>query len=34
VAALNYPFRGDVHIPPEAFKQVLERFESSDLSDL
>ena len=34
VAALNYPFRGDVHIPPEAFRQVLERFESSDLSDL
>jgi hypothetical protein len=34
VAALNYPFRGDVHVAPEAFKQVLERFESSDLSDL
>jgi hypothetical protein len=34
VAALNYPFRGDVHIAPEAFKQVLERFEISDLSDL
>ena len=34
VAALNYPFRGDVHIAPEAFEQVLERFESSDLSDL
>jgi hypothetical protein len=34
VAALNYPFRGDVHVAPEAFEQVLERFESSDLSDL
>jgi hypothetical protein len=34
VAALNYPFRGDVHIAPEAFEQVLGRFESSDLSDL
>jgi hypothetical protein len=34
VAALNYPYRGDVHIAPEAFEQVLERFDSSDLSDL
>ena len=34
VAALNYPFRGDVHVAPGAFEQVLGRFESSDLSDL
>jgi hypothetical protein len=29
VAALNYPFRGDVRIGPDAFEQVLGRFESS-----
>jgi hypothetical protein len=34
VAALDYPFKGDVHIGPEAFEQVLGRFESSKLSDL
>ena len=34
VAALDYPFKGDVRISPEAFKQVLGRFESSKLSDL
>jgi Protein of unknown function (DUF4239) len=34
VAALNYPFRGDVHVAPEAFEHVLGSFESSDLSDL
>jgi hypothetical protein len=34
VAALDYPFKGDVRIGPDAFEQVLERFESSKLSDL
>src|SRR5215216_2975853 len=34
VAALDYPFKGDVHIGPDAFEQVLGRFESSKLSDL
>jgi uncharacterized membrane protein YraQ (UPF0718 family) len=34
VAALDYPFRGDVRIGPEAFEQVLGRFESSKLSYL
>jgi hypothetical protein len=34
VASLNYPFRGDVHIGPEAFEQILWRFKTSDLSDL
>jgi hypothetical protein len=34
VAALDFPFRGDVRIGPEAFEQVLGRFESSKLSDL
>jgi hypothetical protein len=34
VAALDYPFKGDIHIGPEAFEQVLSRFESSKLSDL
>lgn len=34
VAALDYPFEGDVHIGPDAFEQVLGRFESSKLSDL
>jgi len=34
VASLNYPFRGDVHIGPDAFEQILARFESSELSDL
>ena len=34
VAALDYPFRGDVRIGPEAFEQALGSFESSKLSDL
>jgi hypothetical protein len=34
VAALDYPFKGDVRIAPDAFEQVLGRFESSKLSDL
>jgi Protein of unknown function (DUF4239) len=34
VAALDYPFRGDVRIHPAAFEQVLERFHESKLSDL
>jgi hypothetical protein len=34
VAALDYPFKGDIHIGPEAFEQVLNRFESSKLSGL
>jgi hypothetical protein len=34
VAALDYPFKGDVRIHPAAFEQVLERFEESKLSDL
>jgi hypothetical protein len=34
VAALNYPFKGDITIDPEAMEQVLRRFETSKLSDL
>jgi nucleotide-binding universal stress UspA family protein len=34
VAALNYPFKGDITIDPEAMKHVLGRFQSSKLSDL
>jgi protein-S-isoprenylcysteine O-methyltransferase Ste14 len=34
VAALDYPFKGDVHVHPAAFEQVLERFHESKLSDL
>ena len=34
VAALDYPFKGDVRIHPDAFEQVLERFDKSKLSDL
>jgi hypothetical protein len=34
VAALDYPFRGDVRIGPEALEEALGRFESSKLSDL
>jgi uncharacterized membrane protein YraQ (UPF0718 family) len=34
VAALDYPFRGDVRIDPDAFEQALSSFESSKLSDL
>jgi uncharacterized membrane protein YraQ (UPF0718 family) len=34
VAALNFPFKGDITIHPEAMQQVLDRFHSSKLSDL
>ncbi|HEY6582023.1 MAG TPA: hypothetical protein VIZ60_12945 [Rubrobacter sp.] len=34
VAALDYPFKGDVRIGPEALEEALGRFESSKLSDL
>jgi hypothetical protein len=34
VAALNFPFKGDITIGPDAMEQVLGRFESSELSDL
>jgi len=34
VAALDYPFKGDVRIGPDAFEQALGRFKSSKLSDL
>jgi len=34
VAALNFPFKGDVTIGPDAMEQVLGRFETSKLSDL
>jgi hypothetical protein len=34
VAALNFPFKGDITIHPDAMEQVLGRFESSRLSDL
>jgi nucleotide-binding universal stress UspA family protein len=34
VAALNYPFKGDITIDPEAMKHVLGRFHTSKLSDL
>jgi uncharacterized membrane protein YraQ (UPF0718 family) len=34
VGALDYPFRGDVRVGPDAFQSVLQRFESSQLSDL
>jgi len=34
VAALDYPFKGDIHIGSDAFEQVLSRFETSKLSDL
>jgi uncharacterized membrane protein YraQ (UPF0718 family) len=34
VAALDFPFKGDVRIGPDAFEQVLGRFESSKLSTL
>jgi hypothetical protein len=34
VAALDYPFKGDIHIGPQAFEQVLGRLENSKLSDL
>lgn len=34
VGALDYPFRGDVRVRPDASPSVLERFERSTLSDL
>jgi uncharacterized membrane protein YraQ (UPF0718 family) len=34
VAALNFPFKGDITIGPDAIEEVLRRFESSKLSDL
>jgi uncharacterized membrane protein len=34
VAALDFPFRGTVHIGPEAFEQALGGFENTKLSDL
>jgi Protein of unknown function (DUF4239) len=34
VAELDFPFRGDVRIGPEAMEQVLGRFETSKLSSL
>ena len=34
IGLLQYPFSGDVRVGPEAFELVLERFESSKLSDL
>jgi hypothetical protein len=34
VASLNFPFKGDITIRPDAMEQVLRRFETSKLSDL
>jgi hypothetical protein len=34
VAALDYPFNGDIRIHPSAYEQDLERFRESNLSDL
>jgi hypothetical protein len=34
VGTLDYPFGGGVQVGPEAFELILERFESSSLSDL
>jgi Protein of unknown function (DUF4239) len=34
VAALNFPFGGDITIKPEALEQVLRRFETSELSEM
>lgn len=34
VAALNFPFKGDITIDPEAMEHVRSRFQSSKLSDL
>jgi uncharacterized membrane protein len=34
IAALDHPFRGDVRIHPDAFEQVLERFDKTRLSDI
>jgi hypothetical protein len=34
VAALDYPFKGDIHIHPTSYENDLERFRVSKLSDL
>ena len=34
IGALEFPFKGDVRVSPEAFKSVLDRFGDSKLSDL
>ena len=34
VAALDYPFKGDIRIHPAPYEQDLERFHKSELSDL
>ena len=34
VAALDFPFEGDITIHPDALEQVLDRFETSKLSGL
>jgi hypothetical protein len=34
VAALDYPFTGDIRIHPAPYEQDLERFHESKLSDL
>jgi hypothetical protein len=34
VGALDYPFKGDIRVRPDAFLSVLKRFERSTLSDL
>jgi uncharacterized membrane protein YraQ (UPF0718 family) len=34
VAELDFPFRGDIRLGPEAMEHVLDRFETSTLSDL
>jgi hypothetical protein len=34
VAALDYPFNGDIRIHPAPYVNVLERFSESKLSDL
>src|SRR5215204_4509590 len=34
IVAMDYPFSGGARIEPQAFEQILERFETSKLSDL
>ena len=34
VGALDYPFRDDIRVRPDAFLSVLNRFEKTTLSDL
>jgi hypothetical protein len=34
IAAMNHPFSGGARVGPEAFELVLNRFETSKLSDL